>query len=1588
MQPWQCLRRFALAWWERTAEGSARSSREEAGPRDPGGRGEPGLQRAAGGKPPGLCSLCLKSPDPERSSPPMLSADDAEYPREYRTLGGGGGGGGSGGRRFSNVGLVHTSERRHTVIAAQSLEALSGLQKADADRKRDAFMDHLKSKYPQHALALRSQQDRMREQVGGWTVDPVCLLSSLCSHLHGDSAPSGAGQPAQPNYWSFKTRSSRHTQGAQPGLADQAAKLSYASAESLETMSEAELPLGFSRMNRFRQSLPLSRSTSQTKLRSPGVLFLQFGEETRRVHITHEVSSLDTLHALIAHMFPQKLTMGMLKSPNTAILIKDEARNVFYELEDVRDIQDRSIIKIYRKEPLYAAFPGSHLTNGDLRPCPVRGLCSAQREMVYASRESSPTRRLNNLSPAPHLASSSPPPGLPSGLPSGSPSRSRLSYAGGRPPSYAGSPVHHAAERLGSAPAAPGVSPSPSAILERRDVKPDEDLAGKAGGMVLVKGEGLYADPYGLLHEGRLSLAAAAGDPFAYPGAGGLYKRGSVRSLSTYSAAALQSDLEDSLYKAAAGGGPLYGDGYGFRLPPSSPQKLADVAAPPGGPPPPHSPYSGPPSRGSPVRQSFRKDSGSSSVFAESPGGKTRSTGGSSTAGVPPPELFPGPGERPLVGFGPPVPAKDTETRERMEAMEKQIASLTGLVQSALLRGSEPETPSEKIEGSNGAATPSAPCGSGSRSSGATPVSGPPPPSASSTPAGQPTAINRLQMQLHLRGLQNSTNDLRSQLQQLRKLQLQNLESLRALLKGTEAELSMRVSEAARRQEDPLQRQRTLVEEERLRYLNDEELITQQLNDLEKSVEKIQRDVSHNHRLVPGPELEEKALVLKQLGETLTELKAHFPGLQSKMRVVLRVEVEAVKFLKEEPQRLDGLLKRCRGVTDTLAQIRRQVDEGAWPPPSNLLNQSPKKVTAETDFNKSLDFEMPPPSPPLKLHEMSGQTEGAPSTPKAGNPTKGLDTPGKRSVDKAVSVEAAERDWEEKRAALTQYSAKDINRLLEETQAELLKAIPDLDCGSKAHPGPAPTPDHKPPKLPHGQKATPRTEPSGRRGSDELTVPRYRTEKPSKSPPPPPPRRSFPSSHGLTTTRTGEVVVTSKKDSAFIKKAESEELEVQKPQVKLRRAVSEVARPSSTPPIMASAVKDEDDEDRIIAELEVFERSSVSPLPPTPCRQPIPTLLFPQDPGPPGGSAPGPTWKAAAGRRPFCVPRIILTECAPKPPSPPEARLEEPGLRTTPTPRPRTLAGSGRGWGNPRAPPGLMAEVSQPGNSSMLEKEGPALKRLGTGSYSPEKGGAGVPCSRGPAPDRTQEPSAAETYPEETLKDSGHNAQPCSGDCRGQRAAGLGCTGHGATTQRMDSLEETLRELEATLSQMGTAPAAGSPGSPPPPPPGPQVAASCPVLSSYLPVPVFRAGGSGRLQEHHASPLLPLAFSQPRPPPGSPVPGWVCRQSPWQAGKLACPGISPTSHGGDQGLSLCSVSVNRQIKFFPPSASPRSPPPLLSDSLCLCCFSACAALLGRPGPWGGSRGLDLSISRETSPPSSHSEEDVGLGLPVLLCLPL
>lgn len=59
--------------------------------------------------------------------------------------------------------------------------------------------------------------------------------------------------------------------------------------------------------------------------------------------------------------------------------------------------------------------------------------------------------------------------------------------------------------------------------------------------------------------------------------------------------------------------------------------------------------------------------------------------------------------------------------------------------------------------------------------------------------------------------------------------QLQNQEQLRAMMKKAELEISGRVIEMMKRLEDPVQRQRVLVEQERQKYLQEEEKIVKKL---------------------------------------------------------------------------------------------------------------------------------------------------------------------------------------------------------------------------------------------------------------------------------------------------------------------------------------------------------------------------------------------------------------------------------------------------------------------------------------------------------------------------------------------------------------------------------------------------------------------------------------------------------------------------------------------------------------------------------------------------------------------------------------
>ncbi|XP_040208460.1 sickle tail protein homolog isoform X10 [Rana temporaria] len=1093
---------------------------------------------------------------------------------------------------------VRNIPRRHTVGGPRSSKEILGMQTSDMDRKREAFLEHLKYKYPHHATAIMGHQERLREQAA------QCMLASFYSELD-------IQRYLMKIESSRRTKSPKLSSSPQSSLGDPAEhNLSEPLLDSGDAMFEGESTLPFIRGSRTRASLPVVRSTNQTKERSLGVLFLQYGEDTKKLQMPNEITGVDTIRALFVSAFPQQLTMKVLESPSTAIYIKDDGRNIYYELSDVRNIQDRSFLKVYHKDPAQAFNHTPRAVNGDVR---------MQRDIAYSVREGPAVHRPGSATYPSHGGPISPPPTpVPHSMP---PSPSRIPY-GGRP-LVGQSNTTIQRERISSLPVSRSISPSPSAILERRDVKPDEDLGGK--NVQLMRNDGMYVDPY-MYHEGRMSIASShGGHPMDMPDHLIAFHRGAMRSSSTYSNSSMQMEMmEQSVYRQKSR---KHSDSLlptlGSKTPPASPHRVTDIRMMEmhghNAHVPPHGIQS---ERSSPIRQSFKKEQGPG-VFVEA---KVRNTGG--IIGMA--DIVPSPTEKQVFGgYGVPhVAQKEIYTRDRMHAMEKQIASLTGLVQTALMKGPSPssskDAPGEKVIKSASSTPPITDSPVHTISSGKNILSI----IESTAVSHAPPAGSEMQVSLH--NMRRNVAELRLQLHKMKQLQLQNQEMVRAMMKKAELEISSKVTDIVRNLEDPVQRQRVLVEQERQKYLQDEEQIVIKLSDLENFVEK-----DSASRVVTLKDVEDRAFVLRQIGEAVSNLKGEFPYLQNKMRAVLRVEVEAVRFLKEEPHKLDSLLKRIRSMTDALSSLRRQVSDG----PSKVVdfNQNnqfiiTEKVT-ETDITQhreekshaylqptqteavnvtesqtvSVKSEVVPLSAGVKVHQVQSSpvhmrqsqhssalinhvhnsinqtghgtevsanyhstslpahaaqelSPAVQTTQHNGSSAQSLFIEEIQHVayrNRAVSIEEAERKFEEKRQNLDHYNGKEFEKMLEEAQANIMKSIPSLEIPAQSL------------KVDSGEKL------EVIEGNKEIE---QESDKLIKSPPPPPPRRIYPPGSGMSTSWGSEW-----RDSK-----DSEEV--------LPSKEAEIPRGSSAvTTVMSSAVKDEEEEEgeRIMAELQAFQKCSI-----------------------------------------------------------------------------------------------------------------------------------------------------------------------------------------------------------------------------------------------------------------------------------------------------------------------------------------------------------------------------------------------------------
>ncbi|GAB1286003.1 Sickle tail protein [Apodemus speciosus] len=1048
--------------------------------------------------------------------------------------------------------------RRHTLGGPRSSKEILGMQTSEMDRKREAFLEHLKQKYPHHATAIMGHQERLRDQT---------------------KSPKLSHSPHPPNL-----------------------------GDPVEHLSETS-----------------------------GVLYLQYGDETKQLRMPNEITSTDTIRALFVSAFPQQLTMKMLESPSVAIYIKDESRNVYYELNDVREYPRQIPSQGIQQGSFTCINHMAKAVNGDVR---------MQREIVYARGDGLVAPRPGSTAHPPHVIPNSPPSTpVPHSLP---PSPSRIPYGGSRPMAIPGNATIPR-DRLSSLPVSRSISPSPSAILERRDVKPDEDMSSK--NLVMFRNEGFYADPY-LYHEGRMSIASAhGGHPLDVPDHVIAYHRTAIRSASAYCNPSLQAEMhmEQSLYRQKSR---KYPDSHlptlGSKTPPASPHRVGDLRMIDMHP---HLNTHGPPhtlqpDRASPSRQSFKKEPGTL-VYIEKP----RNTPGlSSLVDLGPPLV-----EKQVFAYSTATIPKDRETRERMQAMEKQIASLTGLVQSALFKGpitsSSKEASSEKMMKATANRNQADGAGAAHVSAGKSLGT-----VESSLPPSQPLPAGTSPIHTSLLDMRRNVAELRLQLQQMRQLQLQNQEILRAMMKKAELEISSKVKETLKRLEDPVQRQRTLVEQERQKYLHEEERIVKKLRELEDFVEDLKKDSSSAGRVVTLKDVEDGAFLLRQVGEAVATLKGEFPTLQNKMRAVLRIEVEAVRFLKEEPHKLDSLLRRVRSMTDVLTMLRRKAirrhvtdgllkgadaaqaaqyvamekataaevlkhqEETAHAPGQPLHGSagSPGDVKSEAMPLSAMTVHHVQ-SSPVVMHPsqhssalmnpaqglpggtgphtasptaitqevtsaQSAPAPQSPQTPVNGSSMQSLfieEIHSASARNRAVSIEKAERKWEEKRQNLEHYNGKEFEKLLEEAQANIMKSIPNLEMPPASSP------------VPKGDAVMDKLELSEDSPNSEQELDKLGGKSPP--PPPPPPRRSYLPGSGLTTTRSGDVVYTGRKES--MSKVSSED-PGPTPQTRATKCPPEEpasAWAPSPPPIPASSSKDEEEEeegDKIMAELQAFQKCS------------------------------------------------------------------------------------------------------------------------------------------------------------------------------------------------------------------------------------------------------------------------------------------------------------------------------------------------------------------------------------------------------------
>ncbi|XP_063241926.1 uncharacterized protein LOC134542024 isoform X5 [Bacillus rossius redtenbacheri] len=660
-----------------------------------------------------------------------------------------------------------------------------------------------------------------------------------------------------------------------------------------------------------------------------GLVFLQYRNETKRALLPNEITSIDTVKALFVRSFPKQLTMEYLDSPHVKIYIHDSSKDMFYELEDhrshLRDIRDRSVLRLFEAADVNGGvLPGAGV--GVMAPSmwdqdqsyfsEPEFDSEYQHQHIHKSKASSKSSSSGGPPQPYYMTHSYPPggPGAPATLPRGGPLLRAYSPA-------VVPPVP--AERIKTLPQT-GEQPPPKPVRTYQQ----HGLAKGSGPPVPDRLYGSFISP---TNRREAVLYAAADRLHAESGYMSSPERGGSRA-----------------YPGAYGpGAPGYEDPY----------------------------YSQYASRSGSITPVIDEEASDTELIDESYSLYGVKLPAARTVAPQPRSQFPAPAVVPYDA-----------TRIRVEHMERQLANLTGLVQKALTQTPTPReylqvpAPSRDANFRNDKSVSFEKSVSFSDE----------PPDMNSPKQHSPQHAERMERERHkpapppkpvslspgqyegrhvyrdlqltpemynqLRGLQKKAKDLRQEVRNLRRMSQAQAHTVRETIRDTFIKIRAMLLSGGE------EAWASTGDAEKIRLSRDEDSYKQEmlrlekdLTELESTVEELRSNVINRKTRVNMSDVENMALILSKSSKTVADLKVRFPNLSEGMKSMLSSEMEKVvreeKFLKEEPERLESALRRCKKLTGTLVTLKRlaSVQEQRLPPSGTPDSRLSPTLGADSD---------------------------------------------------------------------------------------------------------------------------------------------------------------------------------------------------------------------------------------------------------------------------------------------------------------------------------------------------------------------------------------------------------------------------------------------------------------------------------------------------------------------------------------------------------------------------------------------------------------------------------------------------------------